>query len=201
MVIGAAHTAPACVSTNGRSQSFPKRKTVPSTCFTFNRPTRSLWGCHSPTHMWHMDFDCPKSCSCTCLQLHWHRTSPCPRSTLGGGNRVPLQFLLACPQRSSCVLGHSVLVHEPFESSTFLGGAFCVAHLTLLNMEFVRNFKLAARIDLRGLRWNATRCNAIDIFFSRRFYAQQATCSPQFVVPEPTAFPCRTLTSILRSKT
>jgi hypothetical protein len=48
------------------------------------------------------------------------------------------QFFLACPQRSFCVLlGHSVLVHESFESCTLLGGAFCVAHRALLDEEFV----------------------------------------------------------------
>jgi hypothetical protein len=67
---------------------------------------------------------------------------------------VTHQFFLGCPTRSLCaLLGHSVLVHESSESCTLLGGAFCVA---LLNMEFVPNCKLAARIDLRGLRWNAS---------------------------------------------
>jgi hypothetical protein len=47
--------------------------------------------------------------------------------------------------------------------------------------------------------------NAIDTFFrgsclSRRFYTQQTTCSPQFVVPEPNAFPYKRLTFILPFK-
>jgi hypothetical protein len=98
---------------------------------------------------------------------------------------VAHQFFLACPRRSLCVLlGHLVLVHKLFESCTFFGGAFCVAHRALLNVELVCNCKLAARIDLRGLRWNASLRNAIDIFFrdhwlSRRFYTQQTTCSPE----------------------
>jgi hypothetical protein len=36
-----------------------------------------------------------------------------------------------------------------------LGKAFCVAHHALLNVGFVRNYKLAAGTDLRGLHWNA----------------------------------------------
>jgi hypothetical protein len=98
-----------------RPQSYPKRKTVQSTCRALSRLTCSLWGCLSPTDMWHVDFDCPRSCSCTCSQLHWHGTSPRQRSTLGGGNWVTRQFFLSYPQRSLCVLlGHSVLVHESF---------------------------------------------------------------------------------------
>jgi hypothetical protein len=66
------------------------------------------------------------------------------------------------------------------------------------------NCKLAARIDLRGLRWNAS---LMRLTFSSEvrvvpgdFTHKQTTCSPQLVVPEPNAFPCRRLTSILRSK-
>jgi hypothetical protein len=51
--------------------------------------------------------------------------------------------------RATC---HSVLVHESFESCTLLGGAYCVVHRK--QVEFVRNCKLAARIDFRELRWN-----------------------------------------------
>jgi hypothetical protein len=47
-------------------------------------------------------------------------------------------------------------VHESFESYTPLGGAFCVAHPALLDVEFVPKCKLTARIDLRGLHWNAS---------------------------------------------
>jgi hypothetical protein len=127
------------------------------TCLAFSRPRRPLWGWLSPTYMWHVDFDCPKSCSCTCLQLHWNGMSPHSRNTLGEGNRVTRQFFLACPQRSSCVLlDYSVLVHELFESCMLVGGALCVAHRALFNVEFVHNCKLAARIVLRGLRWNAS---------------------------------------------
>jgi hypothetical protein len=47
-------------------------------------------------------------------------------------------FFLACPQRSLCMLlGHSVLVHESFESCKPLCGALCKAHGALLNVEFV----------------------------------------------------------------
>jgi hypothetical protein len=129
---------------------FPKRKKVLSTCRELSRPIHSLWGCISQTHMLHVDIDCPQSCSCTCSQFHWHGTSSPRGSTLGGGNRV------LRPQWSLCVLlGRSVLVHESFESSTMLIGSFCVAHRALFNVEFVRNCKLAARIDLRGLRCNS----------------------------------------------
>jgi hypothetical protein len=66
------------------------------------------------------------------------------------------QFFLACPQRSLCVLcGHSVLVHESFGSCTLLGRAFCIALHALLNMESA-TAKLAAQIDMCGLRWNAS---------------------------------------------
>jgi hypothetical protein len=41
--------------------------------------------------MWHMDFDCPKSCSCTYLQLHLHGTLG---ATLACG--LPEVFALAC---------------------------------------------------------------------------------------------------------
>jgi hypothetical protein len=67
------------------------------------------------------------------------------------------QFFLACRQRSLCV-------HDSFEPCTLLGGAVCVAHRALLNVEFVRNCELAARIDLRGLRWNA--CQMRLTFYS-----------------------------------
>jgi hypothetical protein len=55
VVIGEAHTALACPSTNIRAQSFPKIKTVQSSCRTLSGPTRSLLGCLSPIDMWHMD--------------------------------------------------------------------------------------------------------------------------------------------------
>jgi hypothetical protein len=67
--------------------------------------------------------------------------------------------------------------------------------------RWICNCKLAARIDFLGLRWNAPRCNAFDIFFrgpclSRRFYTQQTTCCPQIFVPEPNVLPCMRLTSL-----
>jgi hypothetical protein len=103
-----------------------------------NCPINYALSCLFPTHMWHVYFNCPKSCSCTCLQLHWHGTSPHPKITLGGGNRVTRHFFPGCPQRSLCVLlGHVVLVHGSFESCTLLGGAFCIAHHALLNVGFV----------------------------------------------------------------
>jgi hypothetical protein len=34
--------------------------------------------------------------------------------------------------------GHSILVHESFESCTLLGGALCVVHRALLIVELVR---------------------------------------------------------------
>jgi hypothetical protein len=70
---------------------------------------------------------------------------------------VTLQFFLAYPQRSLCVLlGHSALVYESFELCMLLGTAFCAAHRALLNVESVCKCKLVARIDLLGLRWNAS---------------------------------------------
>jgi hypothetical protein len=62
------------------------------------------------------------------------------------------------------------------------------------------NCKLAAQIDLRGLHWNAS---LMQLTFSSdvRVFSGDFTCSPQFVVPKPNAFPYRRLTSILRSNT
>jgi hypothetical protein len=54
------------------------------------------------------------------------------------------------------ILGHSVLVHESFESCMLLGGVFYVAHGAVLNVECIRNWKLAAWIDLRGRHWNVS---------------------------------------------
>jgi hypothetical protein len=90
---------------------------------------------------------------------------------------------------------HLVLVYDSFESCTLLGGAFCVAHRALLNMEFV-TASYSTRTSLECVS------NETDIFFrgpclSRRFYTQQTTCSPQFVVPEPNAFPCSKFTSMM----
>jgi hypothetical protein len=68
-----------------------------------------------------------------------------------------VSIISTCPQRSLCMLlGHSVLLHESFQSCILLDRAFCVAHHALLNVEFVCNCKLAAGIDLRALHWNAS---------------------------------------------
>jgi hypothetical protein len=64
--------------------------------------------------------------------------------------------------------------------------------------------KLAAWTDLCGLRWNASLMRSTfssEVHSSRRFYMQQTTCCPRFVVPGPNTFPCRRMTSILHSKT
>jgi hypothetical protein len=70
------------------------------------------------------------------------------------------------------------------------GGAFCVAHRALLNVEFVTaSCNLVARIDLSGLRWNAppmrlTFSSEIRIF-SGDFIRNRLL---QFVVPVPMFF-------------
>jgi hypothetical protein len=65
------------------------------------------------------------------------------------------QFFLACPRRSLCmVLGHTVLVHDSFESFMLLGGAFCVAHCELLNVvarTLLECLSNAINICFRGL--------------------------------------------------
>jgi hypothetical protein len=101
------------------------------------------------------------------------------------------QFFLACQQQSLCMLlSHLVLLHESYESRTLLGRVFCVAHCTLLNMEFVT---ASYQYELICVDFTECLSNAIEIFFRgpclSRFYMQQITCSPQFVVPAPNAFP------------
>jgi hypothetical protein len=174
------HTAPECPSTNIQSQSFPKRKTFQSTCHALSEPTYSLWGCLCTTHMWHVDFDCPKSCSCTCLQPHWHETSPRLRSTLGGENRVTRQFF------SSMSTAKSV------RATWSLGLS------ALLDVEFVRNCELAAaRIDLCVLRWNAS-LKWLKFSSEVRGFPGDFTRNR---LPVVLSYWSRRLTSILRSKT
>jgi hypothetical protein len=102
------------------------------------------------------------------------------------------------------ILGHSVLVHELFESCTLLGVAFCVVYCALLNVEFVHNCKLAALTDLRGLYWNASVMQltfSLEVsIFAGDFTHNRLPVVLSFVVTEPNAFLYRRLTSILHSK-
>jgi hypothetical protein len=115
----------------------------------------------------------PQILHCTCLQLHWHGTSPRP---------------------------HSVLVYESFESRTPLGGAFCVAYHVLLLYLQASSTNWFAWTLLECLS-NATDVFFRGLRLSRRFYMQQTPCSPQSVVPQLNIFPCRRLMSILCPKT
>jgi hypothetical protein len=114
VVITAAHTDPACPSTNVRSQSFPKRKTVHSTCRALSQPQILQLYLFTTPLIWNVT-----------LSEHTYR------------RRSGDMSILSSMSTAKFVCATWSLSFSAFESHMLLGGAFCVAHHALLNMEFV----------------------------------------------------------------
>jgi hypothetical protein len=154
VITGAAHTAPACPSTNVRSQSFPKRKTVQSACRALSRATPGAASLKLTCDMWFWVpqilqlylFTTPLTWNVASSEKHtWRRKS--------GDASILSSIFIAKFVRATWSLGLSARIIWIFYA--FRQSILCSTSCTV-EREICTQLQASRTNWLHELRWNAS---------------------------------------------